>query len=60
MAEHSTFWCIAVLCRDEELNSQETTQEEDLKGKDILEFRGKKCICFQRAGCQIADLQRFG
>lgn len=38
MAEHSTFWCIAILHRDEELNSQKTIQEEDNKNKNDLEI----------------------
>lgn len=39
MAEHSTFWCIAIFHRDEELNSQKTIQEEDPKNKSSLEIR---------------------
>ena len=41
MTEHSTFWRIAILRRDEELNSQEI-QEEGLKNKDSLETKEAK------------------
>lgn len=37
IAEHSTLWCIAVLYRDEEHNSEEATEEEGAKDKDNLE-----------------------
>ena len=57
IAEHSTFWCIAIFYRDEELNSQETTQEEDPKIKDSLENTAKDVsVCFQWSGCQIVEL----
>lgn len=54
MAEYSTFWCIAILYRDEELNSQETTKEEDPKSQDSLENREKKMYEFV---CQTVELQ---
>lgn len=41
MSEHSSFWSIAILYRDEEHNSQETTKEEDPKNKDSLGNRPK-------------------
>lgn len=36
LAEHCTFWCIAFLHRNEELNSEEATQEEVSKSKNRL------------------------
>lgn len=54
MAEYSTFWCIAILYRDQELNSQETTKEEDPKSQDSLENREKKMYEFV---CQTVELQ---
>lgn len=35
-AEGGTFWCIAILHRDEELNSQEAIEKEDPENKDRL------------------------
>ena len=43
MTEHCTFWGIAILCRDEELNSQEI-QEEGPKNKDSLETKEAKML----------------
>lgn len=41
-AEHSTLWCIAFLHRDEELNSEEATEEEDSQNKDSLDILKKE------------------
>jgi len=59
VAERSTFWCIAIFHRDEELNSQKTVEEEDPKSKSSLEIR-KICVCLLRTGCQIVVLLCFG
>jgi hypothetical protein len=54
-AEHSTLWCIAFLHRDEELNSEETTEEEDSQNKDSLDILRKKKFRYKKEviGCKM-------
>ena len=43
-AERCTFWCIAFLHRDEELDSKETAQEEDSQGESGLGISKKQTL----------------
>lgn len=42
LAECCTFWCIAFLYWDEELNSEEATEKEGPKGKNNLDIPGRQ------------------